>query len=397
MSLEKLVEKYFAPKKGNDLLIKLLEGKLNEQMPYIGVPQITPAIGKAGHPGMLDSDGNVGDSRLKKVNEYIRTVMATPFINSLKNDNSIFGRIRMINDFLEGDDSITIPEFVAISTFIQEFSKIIREYDTADKQLGGYQFEMLMSVFFDGVELFGRGITDFKAAVNGKQENVSVKFIKFQPEPDISGNIKNFISETFSNTRLVYLVCLKDIPNGRYHFFEIPVLDTHFDEIFNWDSQTALMFFGWNPQINFKEFQTRGSAETVQEYRERLLQRIEEVVAAYKARSLPIRIESENLFSKRFSSYVFTPSSENYAGTLDFSPDKLKGSYDFYKEKILGQVGELLNLASLVNKDMIMFFSKFEDETESKVLADKIFFNISKLNIKFTPFWIKKTKSGNSK
>jgi len=388
MELENLVESYFAPKKGNDLLIKLIKNKLNEQMPYINIPQITPAIGKAGHPGNSEGADLEKDLKLKNINDYIRTVMATPFINSLKNDNSIFGRINMINDFLSGDDSISIPEFVAITTFIQEFSKIIREYDTADKQLGGYQFEMLMSVFFDGLELFVRGITDFKAAVNGNLENISVKFIKSQVTPDVSGNIKNFISETFAEVKLVYLICLKDIANMRYSFYEIPIDPNKFDKLFNWESQTAQALFGWNPQIQFAEFQRREGGESPQEYRERLLQRINDVLLEYKSRNLNFRVDSENLFGQEFSRYVFNQSSNNYAGTLDLSPEKMKTSYEFYKGRTLGQVGDLLNLASLVNKDMVMFFSTYEKGGISSSKSNKIITDIAKLNSKFIHFTI---------
>ena len=35
MNLEKLIESHFAPKKGNDLLIQLIENKLNEEFGQI--------------------------------------------------------------------------------------------------------------------------------------------------------------------------------------------------------------------------------------------------------------------------------------------------------------------------------------------------------------------------
>ena len=41
MSLEKLIESHYAPKKGNELLIKLIESKLNEAF---GTDELTLAV-----------------------------------------------------------------------------------------------------------------------------------------------------------------------------------------------------------------------------------------------------------------------------------------------------------------------------------------------------------------
>ena len=40
-------------------------------------------------------------------------------------------------------------------------------------------------------------ITDFVAVVNGREENLSAKFIKKQKYPEVSGNVHNFIKEAF--------------------------------------------------------------------------------------------------------------------------------------------------------------------------------------------------------
>ena len=44
MNLEELIESHFAPKKGNDLIIQLIENKLNEAF---GTDELTLSVGSA--------------------------------------------------------------------------------------------------------------------------------------------------------------------------------------------------------------------------------------------------------------------------------------------------------------------------------------------------------------
>ena len=370
MNLEKLIESHYAPKKGKEILFDLIHKKLNEQA-YIPIPQLTPAIGAGEEAKKLDS-------KTKNLNELVRKVLSTPFMDSLKKDNSIGGRIKLIRDYQYGLEDLTIPEFIGISAFLQEFSKIVREFDNTEVRLAGYQFELLMSVFFNGTELFGTMITDFRAVVNGRKENISAKFIKNQTIPEVKGNIHNFIKETFNPTNLIYLICLKNVEESLYDFYEIFIDPEQFDDIFNWDSPRAKELFDDNPIIGSQKFQRRMTGEGAKEYGERLIYRIDQIGIMYKEKKIEIKSQSPQLFSKEFCKEVFKIGSPEHAGTLDLSEALMKHTNDFYKKSVIERVGQIFNKLSSLNKNLLEFFISINKTSDPATKANSILNEIEK-------------------
>ena len=115
MSLEKLIESHYAPKKGNELLVKLIESKLNEDF-NIPVPEITAGIGK----------GEVKDLR-----KIYQDMLSTPLGRNITKKTSMKERIDIINQYLDPQKSnipnMNLQDFIASFIYIQEFEKIIRE------------------------------------------------------------------------------------------------------------------------------------------------------------------------------------------------------------------------------------------------------------------------------
>ena len=59
-----------------------------------------------------------------------------------------------------GRQDLRTDEFVATFVFLQEFDKILREYESEDPRQAGFKFETLFTVLFRGVQLNGSDITD---------------------------------------------------------------------------------------------------------------------------------------------------------------------------------------------------------------------------------------------
>ena len=223
MNLEKLIESHYAPKKGNDLLVKLIESKLNEVFD-ISVPELTAGIAR----------GDVKDLR-----EAYKDLMSTPLGNAIKNKASMKERIDIINQYLDPKASsianMNLQQFIASFIYIQEFEKIIREYDPYDPKMSGMRHEMLSTVIMDGVEIFGVKIPD--AVI--EEKNFSFKYISKAGKagskginketgklasyayPAVEGSFYNFLELMSEGDTVVYLLCLKSAPVYEFKAFNV--------------------------------------------------------------------------------------------------------------------------------------------------------------------------------
>ena len=106
MNLEKLIEKHFAPKKGNELLIEMIESKLNEQF---GVDELTLSVG-------------AGKSQYRR---EFDTLLTTPFYNSITSEKYFSNRLNTIKKYLNPKNRVDLRtvEFIATFVFLQEFDK----------------------------------------------------------------------------------------------------------------------------------------------------------------------------------------------------------------------------------------------------------------------------------
>jgi hypothetical protein len=213
MKLEEAIERYYAPKKGNDYLVKLIEAKLNEDL-GIPVPEMTPKIATA---------------REKEARDTYRRILSDPL--KTRNSASLKERIATINQYLHPErldvrEDLNLQKFVAVFTFIQEFEKIIREYDSEDPKMAGMRFEMLTTLLVDGVELFGLMITDtlIREKEGEAPKELSIKFIsKFGTHgyPIIDGSFLNLMEMLSKEQSVIYVLCLKNSPKYEFRAFEI--------------------------------------------------------------------------------------------------------------------------------------------------------------------------------
>lgn len=234
MNLEKLIESHYAPKKGNDLLVKLIDSKLQESL-GIPVPEITPGV---------------ATGKEKDLRKIYKTVLSSPLSTNIKQQTSMKERINIINKYLHPEkfeqQDLKLDEFMATFIFIQEFEKIIREYDAPDldPKMAGMRFEMLTTVLLDGIELFGEMITDTVVA----GENFSIKFIaersKKQSHPIIDGSLYNLLEMFKNGQKVIYLLCLKSFPNYKFKAFYLT--ENNFSSILNFYSTPMLRYFDKN-------------------------------------------------------------------------------------------------------------------------------------------------------
>ena len=189
MSLEKLIESYYAPKKGNDLLIKLIESKINEAYSIQNIEQAQKPIDPKdklfyGDERTLKLPIIRFSKQIGRKNNYERSFLELVVSNIAKISGSaeerMEQRISAIQKFLDPntgiDPNIKISEIMSYCILVEAFYHLINDYDAT---VAGDLFEPLFAAMFDGTIVEGENTKkriDAKEAIKEpEEESVEIK------------------------------------------------------------------------------------------------------------------------------------------------------------------------------------------------------------------------------
>ena len=210
MNLEKLIESHFAPKKGQDLLVQLIENHLSEQA-------FGPIYSKA-RINLLSGDPNT---------EAYKELQGL-FSGLFKGEGeALENRIATVNSFLSADKSQVkdFPINVAFSSIllIQELKEALEKLEAST---AGFQMETIIAQIIQGAKLANNSIVDvIKVQKKGDNEFIRDYSLKTLSATSlkIKGSFLNLckkFSEIGPNEEYEYLIITKDTKNGIYKFYE---------------------------------------------------------------------------------------------------------------------------------------------------------------------------------
>jgi len=210
MSLEKLIESHFAPKKGTDLLIRLIESKLNEQAfgPIYSKARINLLSGDPGTEAYKELQG-LFSGLFKSSGELLVERLAT------------------VNSFLSADKTQvkSFPVNIAFSSIllIQELKEALEKLEASS---AGFQMETIIAQIIQGSKLANNSIVDVvKVQKKGDDEFVRDYSLKTLSATSlkIKGSFLNLCKKFANldrNEEYEYLIITKDVKNGIYKFYE---------------------------------------------------------------------------------------------------------------------------------------------------------------------------------
>lgn len=210
MNLEELLDNYYAPKKGNELLVKLIESKLEEQA-------FGPIYSKS-RINLLSGDPST---------EAYKELQGL-FSGLFKGEGELLSdRIASVNSFLQADKT-QVKEFpinVAFSSIllIQELKEALEKLEAST---AGFQMETIVAQLIQGSKLANNSIVDVvKVQRKGEEEFVKDYSIKTLSATSlkIKGSFLNLCKKFAAigkNEEYEYLIITKDTKNGIYKFYE---------------------------------------------------------------------------------------------------------------------------------------------------------------------------------
>jgi hypothetical protein len=352
MSLEKLIESHYAPKKGNDLLIKLIESKLNEAF---GTDELTLAVG-------------AGKSEYR---EEFEMLLTTPLYNSITSEKYFSNRLDTIKKYLNPKNRVDLrtDEFVATFIFLQEFDKILREYESEDPRQAGFKFETLFTVLFRGIQLNGSDITDAEILEPRAFARFSYKFYSESRRHRLDGSLHNLLRMMSENKEVVYFVCLKNLPASKFRFYSFLVTPDNFYSILKRSTDVYNRFLS--------DFQAPDGI-VGQELASLMLDHMIGKSGGQKIET------STELFDRTFLDKVYNltslgqnlPEYNNtlcsFEGEIMINTAIISDAKNQYKQHELGRVGKLLEDVNKLNKQMLYFFATSSGGEDRTNIIDTI-------------------------
>lgn len=350
MSLEKLIESYYAPKKGNELLIQLIESKLNESFV---TGELTLGVGSGRSPYRAEFD----------------RLLTTPLFVSIQSDKYFTERLDTIKYYLDPREKqdLRTDEFIATFIFLQEFDKILREYESEDPRQAGFKFETLFTVLFRGIQLNGVDITDAEIKEPKAFARFSYKFYSIKRQYKLNGSLYNLLRMMSENKEVVYFICLKNPPTFRFYSFL--VTPENFYSILKKSTIVYNKFFS-----NYQPPQGLQGSELARNM-------LEHMSTIFKQRQEETTTE---LFDQQFLSKVYslTGTAQNisefsntlasFEGDIQISTDIINDAKKLYREHELGKIGNLLTRTHQLNRQMLEFFAIGGEERERLSIVDSI-------------------------
>jgi hypothetical protein len=211
MSLEKLIESHYAPKRGNELLIEMIESKLNEQ-----------AFGSIYSKARINLlSGNPETEAYKELQSL--------FSGLFKGQGELLSdRLATVNSFLTADKAQvkSFPINVAFSSIllIQELKEALEKLEASS---AGFQMETIIAQIIQGSKLANNSIVDvikIQKSSGGEEfiRDYSIKTLS-ATSLKIKGSFLNLCKKFANlerNEEYEYLIITKDIKNGVYRFYE---------------------------------------------------------------------------------------------------------------------------------------------------------------------------------
>jgi hypothetical protein len=204
--LKDLIEKYYAPKKGLELLVKLLESKLNEDLPRIYTKT------RINVPS--------GDSLTPEYKEL------NSVVNKITESDDLSQRLAIINQFLsyseEQVEQLSVGQAFAATFVIQEIKEALEKLEAST---GGFQMETIIAQLINGTKLADNSIVDIsRARSQDFTDNYSLKTLSAN-RIRISGSFKNLLLKyqqiiEDNKENYIYILVTKDTINSIYSFYE---------------------------------------------------------------------------------------------------------------------------------------------------------------------------------
>lgn len=226
MNLEELLDNYYAPKKGNELLVKLIESKVNnllylteettssdisgpfygEETRYIKFPRIM--ISKN-----LGKKDDYDRSFLNLVVQNLHSAVGT-------GSDLLKDRIQKIQDFMTNPATPNMPvsELMAYSMIVETFYHLIHDYDAT---VAGDLLESIFAGLFNGsvveAEDGGRNFAAEDVLVEGRA--ISLKLYK--DGTSFGQNFLNVLKSIKEHGSLIYVVGYKGKEQIRFYQLEL--------------------------------------------------------------------------------------------------------------------------------------------------------------------------------
>jgi len=410
MNLEELLDNYYAPKKGNELLIKLIENKLNEDVPKIFVPS------------PLDIEAGKGEIEGKQK----KTAAYTEYTELLKNikGNSpfLYQRIDKVNDFLLRPEKIIRAGNIkrAFSSFLL-IQEIRENLLNTDESVAGFQAETIMAQLIDGSNEANNGAVDiesqkvFKGGVQLKTLSARDPDNPRSKDPKVGGSFTQLIEYYQESPNYFYIIILKDRTPGIYRFFTFELNLKGFLEkleLKNFKEE----FRAYIPPANF-----RGSADTFQRFIKNLqdmfdpntnqifipsldkiqdqspeyllrryqalkfIEKYREIIPGKEEFTIPTQYSLNAAFMSKVYADRTKPSEASYfTGELDLRDEVLNKVIENYRRTLSGKMFEVLNLLKTSVQTMNKFFSTRDQSTGYQTVN-----NLSETTVKFDQYFIK--------
>lgn len=221
MSLEKLIESYYAPKKGNELLIQLIENKINEVF-IPATTRINLPSGK-GEREKVSKKGEV--EKLPPTKEY--EDLKKLFLGIVNRGNTLSERLNVVSQFLNIDKSqvaqMPVDQAFSSMLLIQELKESLEKLNPS---AAGFQMETIISQILQGSILDNNSIVDVQKSSGDFLSDYSLKTLSYD-NLKIGGSFYNFC-EKFAEIekkrgeveQYEYVIITKDTSKGIYKFYE---------------------------------------------------------------------------------------------------------------------------------------------------------------------------------
>ncbi len=351
MNIDKMIEEYYAPKKGNEFLIKLIESKLTEAF---GTDEMTLAVGS-------------GRSEFR---EEFDVLMTSPLFASIKTDKYFTHRLDIIKKYLNPQErsDLRTDEFIATFIFLHEFDKILREYESEDARQAGFKFETLLTVLLSGIQVNGIDITDAEIFERGTSKKMSFKFYKHSRKYRIDGSLYNLLNMFARGEEVTYFVCLKNPPS--FSFYSFTVTPNNF---FKCIKKATNMY-----QMYFRDFTNEGNAVGSDLAKAMIEHMTNKTLGTRKEES------TTELFDQQFLQTVyslngvgetlsnFDGAKASFEGDIQISNDIIVEAKLLYRNHELGKIGSLLEDTNKLNKQMLAFFALNGGKQESDAVLNNI-------------------------
>ena len=407
MNLEELINGYYAPKKGNDLLIKLIEGKLNEQEQF-GVPKIFV-------PSPLDIEA--GKETSASYLEY------TELLKNIKgNAPYLFQRLQRVNDFLTNPQKIIKKANIqrAFSSFLL-IQEIRENLLNTDESVAGFQAETIMAQLIDGSKEANDGPVDIESQ---KVFEGGVQLKTISPGTKISGSFLQLLEYYLKKENYYYIIILKSKTEGIYTFYTFSM---NFEQFLQRMELTGFLkeYKANVPRNNFNRekyeefirvlgdsFNPRTNdifipdlnnapelkAGTKEEQIAYLKSRFEKLKFLEKnAKIIPnketYKLSTQYALKQSFMNTVYgdkgPPTKNSYfTGELDLRSEKIISVRNIYKKSLTGKMFEVLDSIKASIETMNKYFSTREESVGNQTLD-----NLNTTTNKFDNYFLKKQET----